>query len=256
MTLRHRLLQPTRARAVHVTLAVIATVAVIGFFAGLAGDARPAEPYAPVAARPLDPRHAPPAPTYDELRALDLGPNAVWPPPLDALREVGPEPVRGDDPVATAAALAARTERRAYDGAPPVVPHPVDQLDAASCLACHGDGLRVEAGRTAPRMSHAHLAACTQCHVPTAVPGLPPREPADNAFVGAAPAARGPRAWPGAPPQIPHRLHMREDCRSCHGVDGPAGLRTDHPDRLSCAQCHVPALDAGRRQAPERGDAP
>jgi len=33
---------------------------------------------------------------------------------------------------------------------------------------------------------------------------------------------------------------MREDCMSCHGPQGLFGLRTPHPDRPSCLQCHVP----------------
>ena len=51
----------------------------------------------------------------------------------------------------------------------------------------------------------------------------------------------GDRATAGAPPRIPHRLLMRENCVACH--DGPAAreeIRTDHPERDRCRQCHVP----------------
>ena len=53
--------------------------------------------------------------------------------------------------------------------------------------------------------------------------------------------AAGDRATPGAPPRIPHRVLMRENCLACH--DGPGAreaVRTDHPERSRCRQCHVP----------------
>ena len=60
------------------------------------------------------------------------------------------------------------------------------------------------------------------------------------------------RAWrrdrgraPVPPPArrrtIPHPLQLRENCLACHG--GPAAraeLRTTHPERVRCRQCHVP----------------
>jgi cytochrome c-type protein NapB len=51
---------------------------------------------------------------------------------------------------------------------------------------------------------------------------------------------RGGRATLGAPPTIPHRTLMRENCVACH--DGPGAreeIRTSHPERLRCRQCHV-----------------
>ena len=51
----------------------------------------------------------------------------------------------------------------------------------------------------------------------------------------------GDRATPGAPPRIPHRVLMRENCVACH--DGPGAreeVRTTHPERWRCRQCHVP----------------
>jgi cytochrome c-type protein NapB len=49
------------------------------------------------------------------------------------------------------------------------------------------------------------------------------------------------RAYAGAPAVMPHRVFMRESCLSCHS--GPAAreeIRTSHPERTNCTQCHVP----------------
>lgn len=39
---------------------------------------------------------------------------------------------------------------------------------------------------------------------------------------------------------IPHGTQLRSDCLSCHGPPGLVGLRTPHPDRQACVQCHAP----------------
>ena len=140
---------------------------------------------------------------------------------------------------ATAAALLQRAERRAYDGAPPMIPHPMEQGGSSGdCLACHADGVKV-AGKTAPIMSHQPLVSCTQCHVSNEPDLALASLPGANSFVGVASPGAGKRAWPGAPPRIPHRTWMRSDCASCHGVTGKPGLRTTHPERGACTQCHV-----------------
>ncbi|MBX3466599.1 MAG: hypothetical protein KF878_06840 [Planctomycetes bacterium] len=119
-----------------------------------------------------------------------------------------------------------------------MIPHPVDARSVASCLACHEHGLRV-GDVSAPALPHAPYASCTQCHTPAhpleAASGAP-----GNAFVGLRPEAARERAWPGAPPVIPHGTWLREDCLSCHGPAGPAGLQATHPWRQSCTQCHAP----------------
>jgi cytochrome c-type protein NapB len=148
-------------------------------------------------------------------------------------------------------AVASRAERRAFDGAPPVIPHPVDQRGVPTCLACHSFGKTIR-GAVAVPPSHDPLASCTQCHV-TAVgpaPGDAPPGPvlADNAFSGLQAPARGERAWPIAPATIPHATFMREQCDSCHGPSGREPIRTSHPWRQSCQQCHAPS--AARDQAP------
>lgn len=148
------------------------------------------------------------------------------------------------DPKAYASAVAARASRRAYDGAPPTIPHSIDQLGAPACLACHDHGMRVF-DKTAPPIGHQAYASCLQCHAMADSPFIA-RTPLaqsvseESDFVGLTSAGKGPRALPGAPPQIPHRSFMRERCASCHGV-WALGIASSHPYRQSCTQCHAPS---------------
>ena len=51
---------------------------------------------------------------------------------------------------------------------------------------------------------------------------------------------KGKRLNPLAPPTVPHKTFMRENCIACHS--GPAAreeIRTSHPERARCRQCHV-----------------
>jgi cytochrome c-type protein NapB len=142
--------------------------------------------------------------------------------------------------------LAVYYSRRAYPGAPPVIPHPVD--DEQKCLACHVDGGWVPRFQAyAPVVPHPDFTSCRQCHVPPTI--------GDSFRPTTWETLPGPRidrsALPGSPPPIPHGLHMRENCVACHGGPGAvAEIRTSHPERVSCRQCH--ALDADRPAAFER----
>jgi cytochrome c-type protein NapB len=131
-----------------------------------------------------------------------------------------------------------RRVQRAYDGAPPVIPHAVRALQREDCLTCHGEGMEVEGGGLAPRTPHPGQVSCPQCHVEqvTRREGL-----ARNAFVGLRYPARGTRAYRGAPPTIPHPLQGRRNCPGCHGESGGSPIRTPHQDRVNCPQCHVPS---------------
>ncbi len=147
--------------------------------------------------------------------------------------------------VPTAAAI--RATRRAFDGAPPVIPHrPV----GAACSSCHDErGIEVQGMGFAPPSPHAEsktpglLARCTQCHVF--------RETAatfrDNRFTGLAQDLRkGERLHAFAPPVMPHQQLLRENCSSCHtGPAARAEIRTSHPERERCIQCHLPAVTEG-----------
>jgi nitrate reductase (cytochrome), electron transfer subunit len=139
-------------------------------------------------------------------------------------------------------ALQLRALNRAYNGAPPTVPHPIDQMSATSCMACHGEGF-VTPSLRASKMSHEFLPNCTQCHVEQNPEFMQAAEFVESTFVGLPAPTGGPRAYEGAPPQIPHSTWMRTDCMSCHGFTGVQGIRTTHPWRSNCQQCHAPSSE-------------
>jgi cytochrome c-type protein NapB len=136
-----------------------------------------------------------------------------------------------------------RASIRAYEGAPPVIPHPIADLNIQTCRACHAQGLR--AGDKVARMvSHTYLVNCTQCHVEAAGPLLGADASSSNSFVGLRSSGYGGmRAWAGAPPVMPHTTFMRTNCVSCHGEHGYDGWRPDHLSRTNCVQCHAPAAE-------------
>ncbi|MEZ4655201.1 MAG: multiheme c-type cytochrome, partial [Candidatus Eisenbacteria bacterium] len=185
------------------------------------------------------PTDAPPAVSYDDLGAR--GPSAYKPsrytvadlgvPVVDLSKEVV------IDPKAKPGSLAERALRRAYNGAPPVVPHATEQISDRECVACHSTGLEI-GGKRASLIPHAYYANCQQCHV-AASPILPEHPLAQNSFAGMPAPTEGGRAWKGAPPVIPHSTWMREQCLSCHGPLGKAGMQTPHPGRVNCMQCHA-----------------
>jgi cytochrome c-type protein NapB len=200
------------------------------------------------------------APSYAEMRTGRRGANAnMYEGAFDELAQGGPglyDPIQPTDED-RAQALAARAQRRAYDGAPPTIPHAVLQMGPPACLACHEHGARL-GGKVAPRPSHQRHEGCTQCHVVSVDPrpGQPARPPPANDFVGLSSPARGERAWPGAPPTIPHSTWMRSVCTSCHGVGGALGLRSTHPWRQSCTQCHAPSAILDQRPMAAAGGTP
>jgi cytochrome c-type protein NapB len=227
-------------RFIPVAAVVAITLALVGFISGI----REPEPApSPLPREPAAPGPVPPAVTYAELPTANQGPNAAWEQSLAQLRFDRPgifDPVVRTEEMRLAA-IADRARNRAYDGAPPTIPHPVEARSAAACLACHGEGLKV-GDRVASKMSHALLSNCTQCHVEQAPAGLPfAVDPVETTFVGLYRAGPGGRASPGAPPTIPHHTWMRENCNSCHGLVTRPGTRTTHPWLTSCTQCHAPS---------------
>ena len=152
------------------------------------------------------------------------------------------EPGTGNgEPVVLARSTAVRAAGRAYDGAPPVIPHEI----AGACTTCHDDdGSAIAGVGVAPASPHGgdrmagDMRRCSQCHVPAATTALfvPSR------FNGLPQGPwRGARFYDRAPPTIPHALQLRENCLSCHaGPAARAEIRTSHPERVRCRQCHVP----------------
>lgn len=235
-------------------LSGIMGVAAVGYFVGI-NDGVPREDRLPVAAAwsqratvETRPTHASttavPAANYAEMRRSETGPTSRWrskldqipQPQFDLFAEIKPN--ENDKKQSTLT----RASRRAFNGAPPVIPHAVQNTSDAACYACHGQGMRI-GDRVANRMSHAFLANCTQCH---ASPAPKPFQQIDasvnNSFVGLPAPLEGERAFPGAPPTIPHSTWMREQCLACHGNQaGWAGLEATHPWRVNCTQCHAPS---------------
>jgi nitrate reductase cytochrome c-type subunit len=143
------------------------------------------------------------------------------------------QPIRAN-PVGTSIAPA-----RAFLGAPPVMPHNfAGDRDGHYCLECHALKTRVEKRQSAiAPVPHAEYSQCQQCHVNgTDKSGAVFRE---SEFVGLDLPGKGTRAHPLAPPTIPHKTFMRDNCAACHGPAGKQKIVTTHPYRSQCQQCHV-----------------
>ena len=130
--------------------------------------------------------------------------------------------------------------RRAFNGAPPVIPHQIfDEkgFGGKGCLACHAEGEFIPMLKAyAPVVPHPELSNCKQCHV--AKENVAPFRA--TSFVGEKPPAIHGSAMPGSPPPIPHSLDMRNNCLACHaGPSAPKEVRTTHPNRVNCRQCHA-----------------
>lgn len=139
--------------------------------------------------------------------------------------------------------------RRAFPGAPPVIPHPLVSekgIGGNDCLQCHKNGGFVPKFEAyAPVTPHPEMLNCKQCHVPAAAVGnfkMTNWEKFDHPEIGN-------QALIGSPPVIPHGLQMRENCLACHaGPAAPKEIRVSHPSRVNCRQCHVPVEDAAEIQ--------
>jgi len=133
-------------------------------------------------------------------------------------------------------------------GAPPVVPHQVEEAEGGgkACLSCHRDGgWAPRFGAYAPVVPHPELTSCRQCHVPRAAADTFRATTWETVTSPAIDRA----AMPGSPPPIPHGLQMRENCRACHAGPGAVDvLRTTHPQRVSCRQCHALAAPVRLRR--------
>jgi len=230
----------------HATLAVVIGlgIALVGFLRGI----NEPPPLSRVAAATNVPSstsdNVPAAVRYAELPQAHIKVNTNWHSQLSSLKFDKPSPF---DPVVRTdemkmATLLDRSRNRAYDSAPPTIPHAIDQDKPANCLACHGEGLKV-GDRIASKVSHPHFSNCTQCHVKSnrSESALAVTSDRENDFSGTGRPGPGTRAWPGAPPTIPHSTWMRQDCTSCHGLVARTGIRTTHPWLTNCVQCHAPS---------------
>jgi cytochrome c-type protein NapB len=233
-----------------VVFLMVGMLAVSGFFMGMRQTERQVvRNPAPLAPKhEVSPAEIPTAPKYKQIASSDWLANRDWKFTLaDLPRAATPTP---GTPIASAAeratAVASRAALRAYDGAPPIIPHAIDTLSAAACASCHGQGANLVIGGKRPaEMSHPWITNCSSCHVPA--DGMrqltEPRETrlvVENAFVGKTSAGAGPRAYGSAPPTTPHPVWMRQNCMACHGPGREQAIRTSHPERRNCLQCHAP----------------
>lgn len=140
-----------------------------------------------------------------------------------------------------------RAERRLFDGAPPVIPHVPFGM---ACVACHNrDGVAVPDVGFAPASPHVETAGmsgashCQQCHVWRGTDEVF----SANEFVALRQDLRtGRRLNTLAPPVVPHAVFMRENCIACHsGAAAREEIRTSHPERVRCRQCHLEQRTAG-----------
>jgi len=237
-------------RAMHILLVVVLAIAVIGFFVGV--DYGVPHPHVSTLRPEIETRPdagVVPALSYEAIGETDVSANRDWRsdlarlprPEVDLFAEVSL------DPELKRRSLAQRAELRAYNGAPPTIPHATDQMSDANCIACHTESLRI-GDRLSPILPHAELRNCQQCHVSA---GYVPFEgdglAAPSTFRGIDAPFQGERAWVGAPPTIPHTTFMRQNCLACHGPTADPGLRTTHPWRQSCTQCHAPSAELEQR---------
>lgn len=169
-------------------------------------------------------------------------------------------------PAAQARTLAIYRGLRAYPGAPPRVPHGLtdQEFRLNLCNSCHRLGGFVQRfAAYAPVTPHPEYSECLQCHVadamtvgialPDGTPALPcsqchvdpDRPPPSLVSLEWVPRRwpeRNQRAMDGSPPVIPHDLQLRENCLACHAGPGAIReIRTTHPERVNCRQCHVVA---------------
>ncbi len=193
------------------------------------------------------PADLPNAPKYKEIAKTAWKANRDWHFTLADLPHATEPPKLGAaDPAESAAAVERRKNLRAYDGAPPVIPHAIDTISTAACASCHGAGEnKVIGGKRPAEMSHPWITNGTSCHVPsnglrqvTEAPEA--RLLADNSFSGKPSPGKGTRAYAGAPPTMPHQVWMRQNCMACHGPGREQAIRTSHPERRNCLQCHAP----------------
>ncbi|MGK2962265.1 MAG: hypothetical protein ACSLFK_08975 [Gemmatimonadaceae bacterium] len=159
--------------------------------------------------------------------------------------------------------LATYRSLRAYPGSPPRIPHgltPIETLKGG-CNTCHEKGgYSQRFGAYVPITPHPEMGACLQCHVgdvklmSTPLPGMDPSARCRQCHAAGALLWRDsstgwkPLPWPQlastsgqlAPPPIPHSLEFRGNCLACHSAPAAVReIRTSHPERANCRQCHV-----------------
>ena len=161
-----------------------------------------------------------------------------------------------------------RALRRAFrTGSPPTNSGPAPATPATSAAGIRRGSTPTSRSRRIPRTGR----ACSVTWASTrsmAIPLAEHRSSTGGVASATVPAGRlrraeasrdwRPMAWPqlartppgSAPPPIPHDLQFRGNCLACHaGPAAVAEIRTTHPERADCRQCHVspdPGGDSAR----------
>jgi cytochrome c-type protein NapB len=228
--------RPLALRLARIAAAAVLMVAVV-LALGMAASADPDE-----ARRPTPPTGAP---VPEEADVFRLAPGATTL-AMDAERR----------PDARVRDLDAYYALRAYPGAPPAIPHDVEPawLRTQACNTCHARGGWVPDQRAyAPVTPHPQYRNCMQCHVDGADGALF----VPNDFRPAPRPAIDQQALDGSPPPIPHALQLRGNCLACHaGPAAVAEVRTTHPERANCRQCHAARDDVGTARGASAGAVP
>jgi len=119
---------------------------------------------------------------------------------------------------------------RAFYGAPPTIPHPIGEggIGSNACLKCHQNGGFVDKYQAyTPVTPHPEKSNCVQCHVQVKSKSFF----VPSTWLRNKPPATGNQALLGSPPT---------NCLSCHaGPSAVKEIRTTHPERINCRQCHV-----------------
>ncbi|MBS0261226.1 MAG: hypothetical protein JSS02_04660 [Planctomycetes bacterium] len=153
----------------------------------------------------------------------------------------------GSEPAYAVIAPKSRTARRAYYGAPPVIPH---ARQSGRCITCHDVTPReIPTLGLAPANPHQATAGmstdsrCVQCHLFRTTS----EQFQETTFVGlGAPPVEIPSqaTSPHTAARMPHPLFMHEACTTCHAAnDADPRLRCLHTERARCVQCHKPRAE-------------
>lgn len=136
--------------------------------------------------------------------------------------------------------LADRQSRRSFYGAPPVIPHRIGKTNR-ECASCHNTAKEYK-GRISTPTPHPEFTSCQQCHVRGAGPDIFTKiVHLQSDWLPLSEPRLGNKSHPYAPPTLPHRLHMRENCASCHSKKhSDKVMSVKHSQRTNCMQCHVP----------------
>jgi len=195
--------------------------------------------------------------------------------------ELGVMPTFQGDSSAHVRSLDMYRRLRAYPGAPPRVPHGLtgEEYRGLGCMVCHlRGGWVARFSAYAPVTPHPEQSSCLQCHVPQdglvgrplpsrgdsiaclqchIDPDAPPEIFVELDWETVPWPETDLQAMPESPNRIPHSFQTRNNCLACHAGPGAVvDLRTDHPERVNCRQCHVQlSEDVGVRSRGPDGSA-